>query len=111
MRQVRRLFRVLDADGDGLLNKAEYRKYLEAVGLWGLGDCTEKDYDAKGWPKVLSNLGTTAERGIDVDSFWVLYAFKNKKRRDLQDDVKKCKAVCSAQAAGVCDCVCVCACI
>ena len=40
---MRRLFRVLDADGDGLLTKAEWRKYLEAVGIPKKRKTTKKE--------------------------------------------------------------------
>ena len=82
---------MIDADGDGLLSKVEYRKFLEAIGAWGRDNYTERDYDVKGWPKELSALGTTAERGLDLDAFLVLYT--QYRMEYLQHDLKKFKAV------------------
>lgn len=79
------LFNALDEDGDGTLNKAEYREYLKKIDCWGTGDYTDEKYDTAGWAEELPRLRSTEERGVDLRAFAYLY----NAYRILSKDLKK----------------------
>ena len=100
---------MLDADGDGVLNKAEYRRYLQAIERWEAGKGTvDPDtyirkyetlsaWDVGGWADELSWLQTTADRGVDLRAFVLIYI---KYRKHLRDDLHKFRLPAMVGAAG-----------
>ena len=62
--QVDALFKRFDSDNDGVLDKGEYRQYLEATGAWGRGLYVETSWqDEVLWQKELSGLGSASKAG------------------------------------------------
>ena len=62
--QVDSLFQRFDSGQDGVLDKGEYRRYLEATGAWGRGLYVETSWqDEVLWQKELSGLGSASEAG------------------------------------------------
>ena len=115
MPQVQKMFRMLDADGDGVLNKAEYQKYLQAIERWEAGKGTvDPDtryiwksetlsaWDSGGWADELSRLQTTADRGVDLRAFVLIYTKyrKSKYYDSISEDLDKCRLPEMVGAAG-----------
>lgn len=69
VRKVEKLFRMFDLDGDGLLNKREFKRYLEGIGAWGTHSSylDDKAFD-EFWPTECSNLGSDLA-GIRASEF------------------------------------------
>eukprot|EP01043_Picozoa_sp_COSAG02_P007921 COSAG02_NODE_245_length_27293_cov_16.488012_8_plen_726_part_00 len=69
---VQELFAMFDADLDGRLSKAEYKSYLQRIGLWGTNGLTDESYDKVGWPQQCFTLQCSTD-GPTLEVFAKLY--------------------------------------
>ena len=61
------IFAMFDANGDGILDKDEYKAFLKGIGEWGAGVYTDKRWD-KRWPTECEDLESTTE-GVRWSAF------------------------------------------
>lgn len=102
---VREMFVLFDGDKDSRLNKEEYKRYLQGVGLWGLR--MEQWDESWQWEcNQLCRYGCTAEQGITAKAFeTVIYGstigneyvfvsglFGHYRASNAQADLESCKA-------------------
>ena len=78
---VKRIFEKFDADGDGLLNKEEYKHFLEAIGLWKREGrearvFRDDNYDVS-WEAECKDMCTEGPDGCDPAKGITLAAFQD----------------------------------
>ena len=80
---------MFDANGDGVLDKAEYEAYLKGIGQWSSGPYTDEKWDER-WPEECESLESTAEEGIGREAFeGILYG--KHRRGKAEEDLKRCR--------------------
>ena len=86
---MREIFAMFDADGDGKLNKDEYKAYLHGIDYWGSFNCTDARYDEVGWPEECETL-ESAPDGIGREAF-VSILYGEHRFGDAKADLDQCK--------------------
>ena len=87
---LREIFALFDADGDGILSKGEYKRYLRGIKFWGIGTCTDEMYDSEGWEAECKGMQCTTEEGISKNAFeTILYGVHRLGK--AQTDLANCK--------------------
>ena len=86
---VKRLFLMLDADGDGALSKDEYKAFIKGLASWGSGVFTDDGYDDAAFRVQCEKVECTPEAGITRSAFERIVYGKYRRGR-AHDDLEKC---------------------
>ena len=62
------LFHRFDADGDGMLNRVEYKEFLKSIDVWGRSDAYSDVYWGWTWRRICEQL-QSAPKGLDEACF------------------------------------------
>ena len=74
--KIEELFAAFDTDNVGRLGQDQYKTFLMSIGIWGdmwgTYGYTHDKWEAR-WPKECEKMGVTAEKGIDLKAFTLVY--------------------------------------
>ena len=82
---LREIFEKFDTGKTGFLDAASFREYLKATKAWGTGypwrNCTDENYETKGWPEQCKRLECDPAVGISLVGFDMLYTKPNRESK------------------------------
>ena len=93
------LFRRFDADSDGALNRAEYKKFLMSIDVWGHTDAYTDVYWGWTWRRICEQAARQPTEGLDCHSFGRRYEGGPGRAAMLATDVARVRSASAAARA------------